>query len=108
MDDKILKVYEPTSEVYQSDGKWVLDCRVMRPGADDFDTEKFTFSTVEHATDFFNTVSDIEAVMESYMQELATELFQIQTMLNDGEPYIVLETVDEDYEADNPVPRLVH
>ena len=105
----LVKVFEATSDIYMHDGKWAFDGRVMELNKDDYETKRFTFSSEEDAKDFLSIVSDIEGSIQGYMQELATELFQIQQMLEEGEPYILLESVDEeDVVESNAVPRLVH
>lgn len=105
----MIKVYETTSDIYEFDNKWAIDCRVMHEGADDFSSHRFTFTDKENAVHFLETLGNLGNAIEEHMQALAEELYFFQTMLDEGEPYITLVSAEEETDdGEFPAPAVIH
>lgn len=98
----LILVYEALGEPFFENDEWKLKCRVKYgSSALEFDTHTFSLDTRESMDEFKNHVDNIKEHVVSEMQDLAQQLFIMQSMIENEDYFITLVPEDFDLEDES-------
>lgn len=104
---EIMRVYDVIGNTYRKDDYWALDLKVASGEVTSDNTKTVTFDNKEMADKFRYFIQKrLPEVISARMQELAEELYSLQTMVDSGELYWQLaEDNEEDEDEDEDFPE---